>query len=117
MIAGRGMWTALPITRTSEREEKMATTTESETLTVTVSGMTCGSCKRHVEHALAAVPGVSAAEVDLAGGTATVTFDPAAAPPERLLEAVREEGYGAELAAPARAGLPLAARGCACCAS
>lgn len=95
----------------------MPTTTESETLTLAVSGMTCGSCKRHVEHALSAVPGVSAAEVDLAGGTATVTYDPAAATLERLLDAVREEGYGAEAAVPARAGLPLAAQGCACRAS
>jgi len=72
-------------------------------------GMTCGSCVRHVEAALAAVPGVRSAQVDLAAATATVQRDPAASSFEVLQKAVAEAGYGLETWAPAaaRARLPL----------
>ena len=58
-----------------------------------VQGMTCGSCERHVQKALRAVPGVAAVQVDVASGTALVERDPAAAPTERLVEAVKAAGY------------------------
>ena len=60
-----------------------------------VSGMTCGHCKAAVEKALMGVAGVERAEVDLEAGTARVQGDAA---PGALIEAVKEEGYGAELA-------------------
>ena len=41
-------------------------------LALPVSGMTCASCVRRVEQALARVPGVAAANVNLANETATV---------------------------------------------
>jgi Cu+-exporting ATPase len=59
--------------------------------TLSVGGMTCGNCVRHVEEALAEIPGVRA-EVDLATATAVVTYD-AAVPVERLLAAVDAAGY------------------------
>lgn len=37
-----------------------------------VNGMTCGGCAKHVEKALRAVPGVTAATVDVAKGAAIV---------------------------------------------
>ncbi|HEX2205059.1 MAG TPA: heavy metal-associated domain-containing protein [Longimicrobium sp.] len=77
-----------------------STTEAGATLTIAVTGMSCGSCKRHVEHALGGVPGVSEARVELATGSAVITYDPATAAPEALLEAVREAGYGAEAAEP-----------------
>ena len=39
------------------------------TETYTITGMTCASCVRHVEKALAATPGVRAASVNLATAT------------------------------------------------
>jgi copper chaperone CopZ len=47
----------------------------SRTITVAVFGMTCGSCAGTVRAALEALDGVTAASVDLAGRTATVTVE------------------------------------------
>jgi Cu+-exporting ATPase len=59
--------------------------------------MTCASCQHHVETALRAMPGVSAARVDLMANRATVDFDPMIARPESLVEAIRAAGYDAVL--------------------
>jgi len=62
----------------------------SSTITLPVEGMTCASCVSRVERALAAVPGVSEATVNLATGRANVTGDAA---PELLKRAVERAGY------------------------
>ncbi|WP_243288635.1 heavy metal translocating P-type ATPase [Geothrix terrae] len=59
--------------------------------TYTVTGMTCASCVRHVEKALATTPGVRAASVNLATATATVEGD---ASFETLAAQVEDAGYG-----------------------
>ena len=59
-----------------------------------VQGMTCASCVRRVEKALASVPGVERAAVNLATEEAMVTLaGPAAAPVEALEAAVDHAGY------------------------
>ena len=71
--------------------------TATTTATYVVRGMTCQHCASAVTDELTAVPGVSAVQVDLAGGTATVT----SATPldvDALRAAVEEAGY--ELAPP-----------------
>ncbi|QWD62607.1 heavy-metal-associated domain-containing protein [Polynucleobacter sp. MWH-UH25E] len=63
-----------------------------ETINLKVTGMTCGSCVKHVEKALSAVPGVQAVVVDLSAGTASVTGDlPGDA--SSLLAALDADGY------------------------
>ncbi|WP_080493121.1 heavy metal translocating P-type ATPase [Burkholderia ubonensis] len=66
------------------------------TIVLTVDGMHCGGCTGRVQRALAGVPGVVDAAVDLADRSATVsahdTVDPA-----RLVEAVSDAGYRARL--------------------
>jgi Cu+-exporting ATPase len=69
-----------------------------QTVTFPVSGMTCGNCARTVERKLSSSPGVSKAQVDLAGGRATVEFDPAVTDVQRLAAAVKALGYGAAAA-------------------
>jgi len=66
-----------------------------------IEGMTCASCVRRVERALARVPGVQDAAVNLATERATISFDPALASPEQLRVAVERAGYrvGRELGA------------------
>lgn len=59
---------------------------------LTISGMRCAGCVGAVERALAAVPGVSAAQVNFANHTASVT---GAATAETLVAAVRSAGYDA----------------------
>jgi copper chaperone len=62
------------------------------TSTYTVSGMTCAHCVSAVTSELNQLPGVDGVEVDLGGGTVTVTsrapLDPAA-----VAAAVEEAGY------------------------
>ncbi|CAN5878504.1 heavy metal translocating P-type ATPase [soil metagenome] len=60
-----------------------------------IEGMHCASCVRTVERALAAVPGVVTATVNLAAESARVRVVPGAADPVDLVEAVRRVGYEA----------------------
>ena len=66
-------------------------------LTIPVQGMTCAACTARVQRTLERTPGVSAANVNLMTGSATVSYDPASTTPERLVDAIRDTGYGAEL--------------------
>jgi P-type Cu+ transporter len=68
-----------------------------DTATIPVSGMTCAACSARVQRTLERVPGVSAANVNLITGSATVDFNPGDTTPEHLVEAIRATGYGAEL--------------------
>lgn len=61
-----------------------------------ITGMSCGHCVKAVEKALDQVQGVQARTVQV--GSAEVTFDAQQASTERLLDAIREEGYQAEVA-------------------
>ena len=64
-----------------------------QTVKMTVHGMTCGNCARTVEHALASTPGVTKASVDLTGQQATVEYDTELVKPEVLATAVRDLGF------------------------
>lgn len=85
-IIGNALW----------RRGKAKAATPAEILMKTemlkITGMTCNHCVSTVRRAMLEVPGVQAAEVDLAGGTAIVSgenLDPA-----RLRQAVQSLGYG-----------------------
>ena len=71
-------------------------------ITFPVQGMTCAACQANVQRALQDTPGVADATVDLMTARAAVHYDPAAVTPEKLIAAVRETGYDAELPAPGR---------------
>ncbi|MGQ0654268.1 MAG: mercury(II) reductase [Betaproteobacteria bacterium] len=68
----------------------------SETLALRVKGMTCDSCARHVEEALAKVPGVRGVKVSYPEGTARITA-PSSLDPRALIAAVHASGYAAAL--------------------
>ncbi|MGT0195552.1 heavy metal translocating P-type ATPase [Burkholderia pyrrocinia] len=65
-----------------------------QTIELSVDGMHCGGCTGRVQRALAAVPGVVDAAVDLDAHTATVTAQESVEP-GRLVDAVGEAGYRA----------------------
>lgn len=69
-----------------------------EQIRIPVTGMTCAACQASVQKTLQRQPGVLDASVNLMMKNASITFDPAVATPDRLVEAIRETGYGAELA-------------------
>lgn len=77
------------------------------TLDLTIGGMTCLDCSRHVTAALARVVGVEAAHVDYRAGRGRVELAPGVAPtPEltgALVAAVERAGYQAEPLDPAEA--------------
>ena len=62
------------------------------TSTYTVVGMTCGHCVTAVTAEVAALPGVTAVDVDLASGGLTVTGD-TPVDDAAVLAAVEEAGY------------------------
>jgi Cu+-exporting ATPase len=78
-----------------------------------IEGMTCASCVRRVERGLQKVPGVAAANVNLATERATVAYDPALADLPALRTAVEKAGYRVgEVpdAAPAPVAPPVSSR-------
>src|SRR5215472_17003755 len=65
---------------------------------LSVTGMTCGNCARHVTEALQGVTGVQSAAVSLDSHQASVRWRAGTAPDvDALLEAVKNEGFGAEV--------------------
>ncbi|MEA3276976.1 MAG: heavy metal translocating P-type ATPase [Pseudomonadota bacterium] len=68
-----------------------------ETATVAVGGMTCASCVARVERAIAALPGVLGATVNLSTESATVELLPDTLSRERIVQAIREAGYEADV--------------------
>ncbi len=59
-----------------------------------IAGMTCNHCQSAVTQALKSVEGVVSATVDLKAGKAVVEGD---VEPSRLIAAVVEEGYTAQV--------------------
>ena len=60
-----------------------------ETVTLNVTGMTCGGCVASVTRVLKTTPGVDNAVVRLDSHSATVTFDPKQTTPPALIKAVQ----------------------------
>ena len=67
--------------------------TELDIVDIGIGGMTCASCVSRVEKALAKVPGVSTAAVNLATETARIQFTPTDQIEAKLRRAVRDAGY------------------------
>lgn len=64
---------------------------------VRIKGMACTSCSESVEKALQMIDGVKRAIVGLALEEAKVHYDPSLANPEKVIEAIEDAGFGAEL--------------------
>jgi Cu+-exporting ATPase len=65
---------------------------------LTIDGMTCGNCARHVTQAIQGVTGVRSATVSLDSHQATVRWQPDFAPDEAaVIGAVQKEGFGAQV--------------------
>ncbi|MBB1517642.1 heavy-metal-associated domain-containing protein [Aquipseudomonas guryensis] len=60
-----------------------------------VSGMSCGHCVRAITQAVHSLDDAAEVQIDLAAAEVRVA---SRLTPEQLLQAVRDEGYGAELA-------------------
>jgi len=60
--------------------------------TLTITGMTCGHCKKAVEEALTSVQGVETVNVNLEQASASIQ---GSAELSALIAAIEEEGYSA----------------------
>ena len=70
------------------------TATPTTGISFPVTGMTCASCVRRIEKALARVDGVASASVNLATEQASVQYDPAVATAAAMTAAIVKAGYG-----------------------
>ena len=66
-------------------------------VTLSVSGMSCGSCVRHIRKALDELGGVEASDVHLAAREVTVSFDPQKTGVRAIVRAIQESGYATEV--------------------
>jgi copper chaperone len=65
---------------------------------LSVGGMTCGNCVKHVDHAIRAISGVEDVQVDLASGKVSIKGEfPQGVEP--IIAAIVEEGYSAAVIA------------------
>ena len=80
-------------------------TAQGQRIEVRVEGMDCAECCAHVQHAIAALPGVHHVDVFLASEKAVIQADPAQLDMAEVRRAVQSAGYVVPDAAPA-AGEP-----------
>ncbi len=64
-----------------------------QTVSMHVSGMTCGTCPISVRHRALQLKGVHAAVVDLNTATATVTYEDSEQTPQAIARAITKLGY------------------------
>jgi copper chaperone len=63
------------------------------TETLSVPDISCDHCQRTIESALARLPGVRAASVDVATRTVQITYDETALDPATISTTLAHEGY------------------------
>jgi mercuric transport protein len=68
------------------------------TVTLKISGMTCGGCVLGVRKVLMRLDGVARADVSYEKGNAVVTFDPKKASVRQMIAAIKTLGYTAVVA-------------------
>ena len=64
-----------------------------QTVTLGISGMTCGGCVRSVTNVLKALDGVAKADVSLEKNNAVVDYDPGKVGIDQLTRSVVEAGF------------------------
>ncbi len=64
-----------------------------QTIDLPIRGMTCASCVATIERGLRRVPGVQTASVNLVAAQATISYDPAMAQVNHLIQAIEDAGY------------------------
>ncbi|MEX3014505.1 copper-translocating P-type ATPase [Gymnodinialimonas hymeniacidonis] len=90
----------------AETLEKMGYFAKTTEVRLTLQGLSCAGCVGRAERALAAVPGVVSAAVNLATNTANVTLLDGVTPPKALAEAVTKAGYPGEFVGDTAAANP-----------
>ena len=89
----------MPIEQTTTLDEQRNRQPVNQAVTaVSVTGMTCGNCARHVTEAIQSVPEVHSATVNLEAHQASVRWTTGAAQNiPAVIRAIEKEGYGAKV--------------------
>ena len=95
----RGILTACSRDRGTWDPTMSTNTNAVESVTLDVTGMSCGSCERRVTNALNEVRGFRDANVDRVSGRVCVSYESGTATPEQLASAIVNAGYAARVAA------------------
>ncbi len=95
-------------TAREETEQGIRTTLE-------ITGMTCASCSARIEKNLAKLPGVLHANVNLATDRATVEFDPTTVDETKMVEVIKDLGYGVREKQPEKVTFNVTGMTCASC--
>lgn len=64
-----------------------------KTITLTINGMTCASCERHIESEVIKLSGVSSVTASYSGNSATIEYDPEKVNQEKIITAISSTGY------------------------
>lgn len=70
---------------------------EADKVTLSVTGMTCGSCSSAVEKALRELHGVANASVSVVLANAEIRYDPSITGPRHMIEAISDVGFDATI--------------------
>jgi copper chaperone CopZ len=97
--AALGLLVAVAAGPVARAEEPAAAAPVAKTVSLRVEKMACSSCAARVEKVLKGIDGVKTARVELKTG-ATVEYDAAKVTPQRLVQAVEDEGFHATVARP-----------------
>jgi copper chaperone len=69
------------------------TETDMETLTLKISGMTCGGCINSIRKAVGAMQGIGSVEASLERADATVVYDPLLSSATAIKTTIRDAGF------------------------
>ncbi len=64
-----------------------------ETLTLKITGMSCGGCVKSITSVVQAIIGVSSVDVSLEESRATISYDPSKAKPAQFKAAIEDAGF------------------------
>ena len=81
------------ISKALEKSLKKGGMTLDQTIEVPILGMDCAECTQHVQHAIAALPGVESVNVFLASEKAAIRLDPTLVDLPAIRKAVEGAGY------------------------
>ncbi|MCL4534655.1 MAG: heavy metal translocating P-type ATPase [Bacteroidetes bacterium] len=90
-------------------------TEQSARTTLEITGMTCASCSTRIEKNLAKLPGVFHAAVNLATEKATVDFAPSTVDEAKMVQVIKDLGYGARERRPEQMSFGVTGMTCASC--
>jgi copper chaperone len=68
-------------------------------LVLEIDGMTCGGCVRSVRRVLEEQPGVSAVDVSITPGQASLQYQPQSISPAALCAAINQAGFSSRIKA------------------